>query len=221
MSVSSIPTFASAPTIKGQPFVSNTLQAVPNAGPQPINEIDYDWSNGMHTTNNPYLQLMDSDLGNMISCSVTLRSAAGTVTEETAVVGPVTVGPITAPQVPTIDASADHRPKEFNFEVYHGDTWSLPFQLRDDAITAHDLTNSTMTSDVVDNAGNKTVLTVTIGVNPITTKTDPTMGAILLGPPTAGPLTPGIYSYDVQEVTTAGTTTWARGELEVTGDVTP
>ena len=86
-----------------------------------------------------------------------------------------------------IQADTESLPAERNVSVYHGDTWSLAFQLDDTASTAHDLTGATAQAHAQDDTGaDQAAIQATVG-------SDPTLGQITL----TGALTPGIYGYDL------------------------
>jgi hypothetical protein len=117
----------------------------------------------------------------------------------------------------TIQADITTLPAEFNVSAYHGDEWSIVFQLNDQANTPHDLTGGSLNCDAEDNTGGLTPLTVAAGA-------DPTTGTVTISPPTAG-LAAGVYRYDLVVGTdprgTLSYTTWARGQLTVVPDITP
>lgn len=108
-------------------------------------------------------------------------------------------------------------PVTYNISVYRGDTWSQAFRILEDNQPV-DLTGATLASWAVEQGscepGNGHV-DLQVTVDP-----DPTTGMFTLALP-AGGLEASRYTYDV-EVTTADTrvTTWVRGRLDVTGDIT-
>jgi hypothetical protein len=103
-------------------------------------------------------------------------------------------------------------PVEFDFRIYHGDTWAQAFRLLQ-AGAPVDLTGATVASSVVDAQDVTTALTVTI-LNAVD-------GRLQISAPT-GALAVGAYDYDVQVTdTTSAVTTWIKGQLLVDPDVTP
>jgi hypothetical protein len=103
-------------------------------------------------------------------------------------------------------------PVAVNLEAYHGDSWQQTFRLLDDT-TPHDLTAATIaslarrTSD--ETTTSLTVTTANQGTNP---------GEFTL---TAPAIETGFYIYDVQITEASVITTWIRGQLHVSGDITP
>ena len=108
-----------------------------------------------------------------------------------------------------IQADAEALPAERYLSVYHGDTWSVGFQLDDSTSTPHDLTGATVQARAQDGLGaDQGPIQATVG-------SDPTLGQITL----TGALTPGVYGYDVAVTNGAVVTTWVRGELVVEPDI--
>jgi len=108
-----------------------------------------------------------------------------------------------------IQADAEALPAERYLSVYHGDTWSVGFQLDDSASTPHDLTGATVQARAQDGLGaDQGPIQATVG-------SDPTLGQITL----TGALTPGVYGYDVAVTNGTVVTTWVRGELVVKPDI--
>ena len=100
-------------------------------------------------------------------------------------------------------------PAAINLAAYRGDTWAQTFRFKYDTAPL-DLTGATVAAQARDGS-TTTSLVVTV--------TNPTGGEVQVALP-AGSLPAGSYSYDI-EVTKAGqVTTWVRGQLVLTRDVT-
>jgi hypothetical protein len=100
-------------------------------------------------------------------------------------------------------------PVTVDLRVYHGDSWTRSFRLLATADSPIDLTGATVAS-WAQRPAEVVHLAVVANGDGIVTLSDPD-----------GQLDVGKYSYDV-EVTDAGggVTTWVRGALQVTPDVT-
>jgi hypothetical protein len=103
-------------------------------------------------------------------------------------------------------------PNVVNLDAYRGDTWQQTLRFAQGGVPL-DLTGATVACELR-NGASRSELVVTI--------TDPASGAIMLTLPDPPPA-PGAYAYDV-EVTMPGMpaniTTWVRGRLTITRDVT-
>jgi len=100
-------------------------------------------------------------------------------------------------------------PLTVNLDAYRGDTWKQDFRFLM-GTAPKDLTNSTVASQARDQAGNVTDLIVTV--------TDATDGRIELKLPTG--LLAGSYNYDIEVTDLPTVTTWVRGALIITEDIT-
>jgi hypothetical protein len=103
-------------------------------------------------------------------------------------------------------------PTRVDLSAYRGDTWSQTFRFKHDT-TPVDLTGATVAAWAQPlYTGAVVFLTVTIR--------DPIAGEvqIALGP---DGLPAGSYTYDVQVTIATVVTTWVRGTLTVTADITP
>jgi hypothetical protein len=103
-------------------------------------------------------------------------------------------------------------PATVDLACYQGDTWTQTLRfLTDD--TPIDLTAIEFTAACRDRWDRLAPLTVTV--------TDPADGTIELSLP-AGGLPAGLYEYDIQaDDELAAVSTWVRGGLQITQDVTP
>ncbi len=100
-------------------------------------------------------------------------------------------------------------PALINLTAYRGDTWAQVFRFKTDTVPL-DLTGATVAAWAQLQSGTVVVLDATV--------VSALAGEVRIGLP-AGTAS-GSYTYDV-EVTQAGTvTTWVRGTLTVTTDVT-
>ena len=101
-------------------------------------------------------------------------------------------------------------PARVDLTPYGGDTWSQTFRLKRGA-TPVDLTGATVASWAISTRGTVVHLVATIP--------NPTGGEIQIA---IGPdgLASGTYTYDVEVTLAGGVTTWIRGTLTVTTDVT-
>jgi hypothetical protein len=94
--------------------------------------------------------------------------------------------------------------------AYRGDTWTQQFRFLDAPNTPHDLTGATVAAWATSKTDPKLVLTVAVGPDP---------GVVNIGLPAT--VAADQYKYDVEVTDTDGTvTTWVRGNLGVTQDVT-
>lgn len=106
--------------------------------------------------------------------------------------------------------SDSNLPAVVDLIVYHGDTWAQTFRLKQ-GTTPVDLTGATIAAWAQKNNGAVIHLAVTI--------TNAAGGEFQLA---AGPdgLPSTTYTYDVEVTQAAIVTTWIRGALNVTADVT-
>jgi hypothetical protein len=100
-------------------------------------------------------------------------------------------------------------PATVNLTAYRGDTWAQTFRLKQ-GDTPVDLSGATIDCWATSTNGSL-VLTATI--------TNPAAGEIQLTPPVNG-LPAGAYTYDVEIRQNGIVTTWVRGSLTVTADIT-
>lgn len=104
-------------------------------------------------------------------------------------------------------------PVTVNLTVYHGDSWSQYFRLRQGE-TPLDLTGATVASWARPAIKSPVVPLTAAIVDP------PTSGVVVVSAPASGPLLPWPYAYDL-EITAAGqVTTWIRGQISVTSEIT-
>ncbi len=101
-------------------------------------------------------------------------------------------------------------PVVHNLTVYRGDSWSQTFRFLVGS-TPVDLTSATVASEARARDGTRTPLEVTVD--------DATDGRIVLALP-VGSLPVASYDYDVEVDQDGDVTTWVRGSLSVTRDVT-
>jgi hypothetical protein len=101
-------------------------------------------------------------------------------------------------------------PATVNLTAYHGDTWTQTFRLKYDAVPV-DLTGATIAAWA--KAWNGTIVAL------VTTITNALGGEfqLSLGPAVVAS---GSYTYDVEVRQAAIVTTWIRGALTVTADIT-
>jgi hypothetical protein len=93
--------------------------------------------------------------------------------------------------------------------AYRGDSWQQQFRFLDGAVPV-DLTGATVEAEARDPAGD---------VHPLQVTVDAATGLVTISMP-AGSLPAASYMYDVEVVKAGVVTTWVRGRLAVSRDVT-
>jgi hypothetical protein len=101
-------------------------------------------------------------------------------------------------------------PARVNLTAYHGDTWAQTFRLKHDT-TPVDLTGASVAAWALPSKGAAVPLAAAV--------TNPTAGELQIAIGPAG-LPSGTFTYDVEVTAGAVVTTWIRGSLTVTADIT-